>query len=173
MMLRRQNTTFELTLSLFAVIVIVLGVTIWLLIPETKTYLGLQDEVQTAVERSDRLQMEYDRLYEYKEQAAVEDTRLSERFENGIDTVQLREWIGTVWQDAPVTVTASEDGGFEVSALLKTPMAFYALIDKFETAPWVLKVGSPVSMRTGQGSVRATFKLYPLPQPGHALPLQK
>ncbi|WP_345986087.1 cell division protein ZapB [Sulfurimonas sp. HSL-1656] len=163
-MLRRQNTGFELTLSLFAVIFLILGVTVWLLIPEAKAYLQLQDDVQSAVERSDRLQMEYDRLYETKEQLAMADARLSERFENGIDAVQLQAWITTVLKDAPLTVTASAHG-FEVSARLKTPLAFYALIDRLDTAPWVLKVGPSLSMQAEGNGVQVIFSLHLLQQP--------
>ncbi|MBD3800663.1 MAG: hypothetical protein IE886_04280 [Campylobacterales bacterium] len=168
-MLRRQNTGFELALSLFAVIFLILGVTVWLLIPEAKAYLQLQDEVQSAVERSDRLQMEYDRLYETKEQLAMEDARLSERFENGIDAVQLQAWIATVLKEAPLTVTASADG-FGVSARLKTPLAFYALIDRLDTAPWVLKVGSSLSMQAEGNEVRVIFSLHPLQRPAAPAP---
>ncbi|WP_345970744.1 MULTISPECIES: cell division protein ZapB [Sulfurimonas] len=166
-MLRRQSTSFELTLSLFAVIFLILGVTIGVLIPETKAYLQLQDDVQRAVEHSDRLQMEYDRLYEAKEQLAAEDTRLSERFENSIDATQLQAWVATVLGDATVSVTAT-DGGFEIAARVKTPMAFYTLIGSLDTAPWVLKVGPSVSMQADRGAVRVTFALRPLPHPARS-----
>ncbi|MHC3993783.1 hypothetical protein ACXWTF_03085 [Thiomicrolovo sp. ZZH C-3] len=168
-MLKRQSTSFELTLSFFAVILMSLGVTIGVLIPETKAYLQLQDEVQSAVERSDRLQMAYDRLYENKEQLAVEDARLSERFENPLDAAQLQTWIATVLKDAPLSVRASA-GGFEVSALLKSPMAFYTLIGTLETAPWVLTVGPSVSMQAEKGLVRVTFSLLPLTQKAASSP---
>ncbi|MEJ2468346.1 MAG: hypothetical protein P8Y51_04620 [Campylobacterales bacterium] len=111
MMLRRQNTSFELTLSIFAVVVLMLGVTIWLLIPEVKNYLQLQEEVHATVQKSDRLQMEYDRLYEEKEMMEAEEAALSDRFENRVDAAQLHQWIRTVWTDATVKAS-SEEGAF-------------------------------------------------------------
>ena len=111
MMLDRQSSSFELTLSLFAVIVLLLGVSVWLLIPETKTYLHLQDETRTAVQTTDRIQMEYDRLYEEKASTEAEAAALSERFENRAEAEDVLAWVRKFLNEAEM-VSAAPDGTF-------------------------------------------------------------
>jgi len=171
-MLKRQSTSFELTLSLFAVIVLFLGVTIWLMIPEVKTYLRLQDEVRAAVSKSDSLQMEYDRLYEAKETMEVEEAALSDRFENRITAAQLHEWIQTVWTGA-VVQASSPDGAYTVTAPIKSPMEFYGFIDRLGNAPWVLRMGPSVGFRAEGGLLKVTFMLRAALREGVQPPLQK
>jgi predicted glycosyl hydrolase (DUF1957 family) len=172
MMLRRQNTSFELTLSIFAVVVLMLGVTIWLLIPEVKNYLQLQEEVHATVQKSDRLQMENDRLYEEKEMMEAEEAALSDRFENRVDAAQLHQWIRTVWTDATVKAS-SEDGTYAVTAPIKSPMEFYGFIDRFDTAPWVLRMGPSVGFYAEGGALKVSFTLRAAVREGVPSPLQK
>jgi FtsZ-binding cell division protein ZapB len=171
-MLRRQSTSFELTLSLFAVIVLTLGVSIWLVIPEVKNYLRLTEEVRTAVQKSDGLQMEYDRLYEKKETMEAEEAALSDRFENRVDTAQLHQWIRTVWTDAAVKAS-SGDGTYDVTATISSPMEFYGFIDRFDTAPWVLRMGPSVGFYTEGGVLKVAFTLRAATKEGVQPPLQK
>jgi predicted glycosyl hydrolase (DUF1957 family) len=172
MMLKRQSTSFELTLSIFAVLVLMLGVTIWLLIPEVKNYLRLTEEVRTTVQKSDALQMEYDRLYEAKETMEAEEAALSDRFETRIDTAQLHQWIRTVWTDAAVRAS-SEDGTYAVTAPISSPMEFYGFIDRFDAAPWVLRMGPLVGFHTEGGVLKVAFTLRAAVREGVQPPLQK
>ncbi len=158
MKLVRQNSSFELTLSLFALIVLILGISTWVAIPEAKTYMNLQDDVRAAVKESGSLQMKYDRLYEMKEQLETEETALSERLENGTDSAELGEWIVSAWKGA-VPVPGAKSGTVIVTAPLEGPKLFYRFIDRLETAPWLLVVGPSVRFFRDAGQLRVRFTL--------------
>lgn len=172
MTLKRQSTSFELTLSLFALLLLGLGVAVWLLIPEAKACLRLQEQVREAAGKSSAMQMEYDRLYEAKEMTETEESLLSDRLENGADAVQLQQWVRTALKDATLEASGGE-GGFLVRASVKSPAQFYAFVDRLETAPWILRVEAPVVMRAAGGSVTLLFALRAVTAGDGLSPLQK
>ena len=158
MTLQRQSGTFELTLSLFAVIVVLLAVTVWVLIPEAKRYLRLEEEVQSSVQKTVRLQTQYDGLYAQKETTEADAAALSEQFENSADAASLLSWIKTVWADTGVTVEGN-NGVFGIKAETKTPASFYRFVDRLDAAPWLLSADLPVGMRAENGRITVTFTL--------------
>jgi len=172
MMLDRQSSSFELTLSLFAVIVLLLGVSVWLLIPETKTYLHLQDETRTAVQTTDRIQMEYDRLYEEKASTEAEAAALSERFENRAEAEDVLAWVRKFLNEAEM-VSAAPDGTFALRVRVASPAAFYGFVDQLDSAPWVLRLLSPVVMQAEAGGIAVAFTLRVATPAAVPPPLQK
>ena len=158
MTLRRQNGTFELSLSLFAWIVVLLGVTVWVVIPETKTFLRLQDAGDATVQKTVRLQAEYDGLYAQKEATEADAAALAEQRESRADAASVQAWLGTVWQGATV-VDGNAQGAFKVQAATATPAEFYRFVDRLDAAPWVLRVETPITMRSDGSRVTVTFML--------------
>lgn len=158
MTLQRQNGTFELSLSLFAWIIVLLGVTVWVLIPETKTYLQLSEATESAGEKTVRLQAEYDELYAQKEATEADAAALAEQQENRADAVSVQGWLETVWKGATV-VDGNVQGTFKVQASTATPAEFYRFVDRLDAAPWVLRVETPITMRAEGGRIGVTFTL--------------
>lgn len=160
MKLERQNTSFELTFSVFAIIILLVGVSYGVLIPEVKHYFRLQERLHDSVQTTERLQLEYDRLYASKSVDEADAAALSDRFENPLDATRLQTWIGTILPGAAVV---GRDGkkSYEVVALLDSPMAFYGFIDRLDAAPWILLAGPEIEMASEEGKVRITFTLRP------------
>jgi hypothetical protein len=171
MTLQRQNGTFELTLSIFIWIVVLLGAAVWVLIPETKTYLRLQETAEANTKMTARVQQEYDGLYAQKEATEAEAAALAEQWENRADAASLWTWVRTVRPDAEVTGGA-DPGVFKVRTVMATPAEFYRLVERLDTAPWVLGVEAPIIMRAENGAVAVTFTLRAARQAAETSPLQ-
>ena len=172
MTLQRQSGTLELTLSLFAGIVLLFGAAVWVLIPETKAFLQVREGAEMNLQKTLKLQTEYDALYTQKETAEAEAAALAEQWENRADAAALAAWIGMTWNGAEVAAGADE-GAYEVQAAMATPAEFYRFVDRLETAPWVMRVGLPVAMRAGGGKIIVRFSLRAARRTAATLPMQK
>jgi hypothetical protein len=158
MTLKRHQGTFELILSLFILVLLLLGIVVWGLLPEIKSYLHLQEEVGTKAVETARLQRTYDGLYAQKEKAEAEEAAMTEQFENPADTASVAGWIKSTWPEADVTVRQAVRA-FEVQAVATSPASFYRFVNRFDTAPWVLALGNTVTMAQKGGKVVVTFSL--------------
>ena len=158
MMLRRHNGTFELSLSLFAGIIIVFAAAVWGLIPQMKTFLQLQEVTESQIRKSVKLQAEYDRLYTQKEALEADAAALAEQLENQADAASVQAWINTVWNGAEVT-GGKEEGAFVVAVPAASPAAYYRFVDRMDSAPWIVSVGLPISMRAQGDKIRIVFTL--------------
>jgi len=170
--LKRQNGIFELTLTLFTVILLLLGATVWGILPEIKSYLQVQEQMQADTLNTVRLQTEYDRLYAQKETMEADAAALAEQFENSADAVSLLGWLKSAWPDTEVSVD-TDGAAFRVRAGVKTPTAFYRFVERLDTAPWVLSLDAPIAMQADKGGIIVTFLLRPLTRSAEPSPLQK
>ena len=171
MTLKRHNGTFELTLSLFIVVILSLGAAVWGVVPEIKTNLRLQEESRTDSAITVRLQAEYDRLYALKETTEADAAALTEQFENPADVASLLAWIKTVWQNGDVTAEGTS-GVFNVQGRADSPTAFYRFVQQLDGAPWVLALDVPVRMQAQEGGIVIAFALRPVTSVTAPAPLQ-
>lgn len=156
MTLKRSRTSFELSLSLFMVSVMVLGAVVLAVIPEIKTFQILKDAEHKALENTRRLQREYDRLYRMKE--AIDSDTQTDRLESPSDSAAVEEWI-TGQLPAASVKPAEGPSAVLVESRFDTPMAFYDFLDHLGSAPWLLRADENVSMEAQKGGVVVTFTL--------------
>lgn len=172
MKLQRENTSFELTLSLFAVIVLLLGFAVGVLVPETKRYLTLEEQYEAGLRQTERLQLAYDDLYAAKEKTEAPAAALAERFEAPLDAEAAGAWVSNLLPGADVAPEPSAVG-LRVTAPVKSPMAFYAFLDRLDTAPWVLQAGPSVVMQRNGNRINITFTLQAATRAAVSAPLRK
>lgn len=156
MTLNRTRTSFELSLSLFVVIVLLLGAVVLAVIPEVKTYQAFEDVERTVLENTRRLQREYDRLYRMKE--AIDSDTQTERLEAPSDIAAVERWIAG---QLPAALVKPVEGSNAVlvESRFDSPMAFYDFLDHLGSAPWILQADGNVYMEAKKGGIVVTFAL--------------
>lgn len=172
MKLQRDNTSFELTLSLFVLIVLLLGFAVGVLVPEIQRYLTLEEQHQAGLRQTHRLQQSYDALYAAKEKTEASAAALAERLDAPLDADAVGAWVSKFLPGAEV-VPEPSTGALRVTAPVKTPMAFYAFADRLDTAPWVFRVGPSVVMQRNGEQINITFTLQAATHAAVSAPLRK
>lgn len=156
MKLQRDNSSFELTLSLFAIIVLLLGFAVSVLVPEIEHYLALQERSKADMRQTKRLQRTYDALYVAKEKSEASAAALAERLEMPLDAEAVEAWLS---KRLPKAVSEPSGDALRITAPVASPMAFYAFVDRLDTAPWVFQVGPTLQMRRSGERITVTFTL--------------
>lgn len=150
MKLKRQKSLLEMPLLLFATLLILAGISVWLLLPQVKENLRLEEQLQLSENKNAELKVEYDQIYKSRTAFEAEASLLAERFENPVDKDALEGWIRTNLKDALVKGTASK--GFSVETIQNGPKSFFMFVEKLDQAPWPLKVSRTVSMTKIEGT---------------------
>lgn len=173
MNLNRQNTALELPFSLFIVLILLAGMFVWILLPQVKEKLTLEQQLHVVQGKNLHLKNEYDRKYENRSAYEAEAAALAERLENPIDAGALQNWIRKYLKDAKVS--GSESEGFAVETLQQSPMPYYDFLEQLDHAPWILQAVPSIKMRKaakGKG-IQIHFILRAARQTAVKRPLQK
>lgn len=158
MELKRQNTAFELALSLLVLILLSAGIVYWWVVPGINELLGFEEHKAAEVAKTQKLQKKYNTLYERKRDLKARTTMLQQRAGNTLALADLQEWITAYLQNAHVA-PARRSAGYEVNATITSPAEFYDFIHSMQTAPWLLILSTPVKLQKTQTNIDVSFRV--------------
>ncbi len=160
MKLKRTKMTFEVSLSLFAGLILVAAAAYLLLWPEMRLYERHSRKQVGEAQVQGRLQQQYDRLFEEKKALEETDAVVQERLESAADAAQLRHWIARYLPNPSVTPDEKEGPNvFIVRTTLSSPARLYDMIEAAAEAPWILQWRLPVTMQKQQGGIKTVLHL--------------
>ena len=160
MKLNRTKMTFEVSLSLFAGLILVSTAAYLLLWPEIRLYEQHARKQADEAYAQGQLQQQYDRLFEEKKALEETDTVMQERLENPADAVQLQHWIARYLPQPSVKADkAAGPDAFVVRTMLASPVQLYDMFDASGEAPWILQWRLPVTMQKRKAGIMTTLHL--------------
>lgn len=158
MELERQSVLFELTLSLLALIIIAATVLFCFVLPEFKEAQGREQQQEAQTAATQRLQKKYDLLYGQRSGIEKTTAALEQRLENVLTLSELQRWIATHLPNVRVA-PARRSPGYEVNATVKSPTDLYDFIRQLESAPWLLSVKRPLTLKKASTHIDVSFRV--------------
>lgn len=157
MKLQRQNSSFELMFSLFAALILLGALLVWLLLPEVQAKQAYVQKLNAGTKLTEKMQEDYDRLYDIKRGRAEQDSAIAEALENEADHDALQRWFEQFIGDCKVQTLAGSENIVVVTGSLQSPAALYEMVYTLPQAPWVLQLQMPLALLGNGNGIAATL----------------
>ena len=165
--MKQHSSVFNLLITIFMLLALLVTFTFSLLVPEIKRYKTLENALQKSSENISKLQMQYDKrldrftMLQYSNNKTL-DAQTS-RFDAAAFTFEHNDTLHHLRLDIGNNIYFHDDFSIReanITAFLDSPEDFYTFSQKLNQGNWLIGIKDPIIFERDHHKIRTNFSIH-------------